>query len=405
MANISIPNLPSQTATTDLDLLVITDSGETTTSKITKADFLDGVGGKLVSGTGADSLANAGNETKASAQDSIYLSSTTPIGSGGVGAQSLGGVIIGDYGDTDLRSSASYTTIINSRGADVNAYNSFVAGGIFHNLVGGGYHGVVGGYQHYIGSGGEYNFLGGGQNNLINDFKSYNAIVGGKNTRIDGSYGFGAANNVNSGYGITSTGSNNVSIGNTADSKIQNSTQQSLMLGSRNSLMSDGRFVVEIGGNGNSLLQDQTGTDATSVISLGNKGCNIGINKSSISVGGVMVASSVESEIGNVFGTKYDIGESIILGSNNSTIKSTGTAVKNVALIGCESVDITDENNVVVLGVNTYTGGTENVVVVPGMVWTNYSTFDYADDTAAATGGVSIGQVYHNNGDLRVRVS
>ena len=45
MANITIPNLPSVSAATDLDILVIVNSGETTTSKITKADLLTGVGG------------------------------------------------------------------------------------------------------------------------------------------------------------------------------------------------------------------------------------------------------------------------------------------------------------------------------------------------------------------------
>ena len=35
----------------------------------------------------------------------------------------------------------------------------------------------------------------------------------------------------------------------------------------------------------------------------------------------------------------------------------------------------------------------------------NYAAINYADDTAAATGGVPLGGVYHNAGDLRVRIA
>ena len=56
MANVTIPSLPQVTAATDLDVLVITDSGSTTTSKITKADLLSGIGGgNLIDGNGANS--------------------------------------------------------------------------------------------------------------------------------------------------------------------------------------------------------------------------------------------------------------------------------------------------------------------------------------------------------------
>jgi hypothetical protein len=34
----------------------------------------------------------------------------------------------------------------------------------------------------------------------------------------------------------------------------------------------------------------------------------------------------------------------------------------------------------------------------------NYSNLNYADDTAAAAGGVVLGQVYHNAGALRIRI-
>ena len=52
-----------------------------------------------------------------------------------------------------------------------------------------------------------------------------------------------------------------------------------------------------------------------------------------------------------------------------------------------------------------YTGNTDNVVVVPGMVYPDYTNMDYADDTAAAAGGVVLGEVYHNAGAVRIRIA
>ena len=35
----------------------------------------------------------------------------------------------------------------------------------------------------------------------------------------------------------------------------------------------------------------------------------------------------------------------------------------------------------------------------------NYATMNYADDTAAAAGGIPLGGVYHNAGALRIRIA
>jgi len=402
MANVSIPNLPSVSATTDLDILVIVDSGETTTSKITRADFLSGVGGLLVNGNGADSLTNAGNESKVTSQDGIWLQTSTPLGTGGF-VQSLGGVVLGGYGDEKLRSSGSYTTISSSRSADIDAYNSFVGGGIFHNLVGGGYNGVIGGYQHYMGSNTTYNFFGGGENNLINDNKTHSGVIGSKNGRINGSYGFIASSNLNSNKGITSSSNYNTILGGTQDTQIQNVSQQSAIIASANVSITDGRYAVIIGGNGDRIDQEQNGTDTTSVILLGNKESNVGIDKQSISESGVMITNSYNSDIG-VIGGNHNIAEATIIGSNNSSIKATTTPSKNVALIACESVNADNKNNLVVLGVNTYTADVDNAVVVPQLVMTEYASLNFADDAAAALGGVVLGGVYHTSGALKVRL-
>jgi hypothetical protein len=50
------------------------------------------------------------------------------------------------------------------------------------------------------------------------------------------------------------------------------------------------------------------------------------------------------------------------------------------------------------------TATTNDATFVENLVIFNYSNLNYADDTAAAAGGVVLGQVYHNNGALRIRV-
>jgi hypothetical protein len=42
---------------------------------------------------------------------------------------------------------------------------------------------------------------------------------------------------------------------------------------------------------------------------------------------------------------------------------------------------------------------------VENLVVFNYAALDFADDTAAAAGGVVLGQVYHNLGALRIRIT
>ena len=44
-----------------------------------------------------------------------------------------------------------------------------------------------------------------------------------------------------------------------------------------------------------------------------------------------------------------------------------------------------------------------NYVAVPYLEITNYSSLNYADDAAAATGGVPLGGVYHTSGALKIR--
>ena len=55
------------------------------------------------------------------------------------------------------------------------------------------------------------------------------------------------------------------------------------------------------------------------------------------------------------------------------------------------------------LGCNSRTAPTSNATMVENLVLFNYAALDYANDASAAAGGVVLGQIYHNNGALRIR--
>jgi hypothetical protein len=41
---------------------------------------------------------------------------------------------------------------------------------------------------------------------------------------------------------------------------------------------------------------------------------------------------------------------------------------------------------------------------MPNVRITNYASLNFSGDTAAAAGGVQLGQLYHDNGAVRVRI-
>jgi len=51
-------------------------------------------------------------------------------------------------------------------------------------------------------------------------------------------------------------------------------------------------------------------------------------------------------------------------------------------------------------GSQTIVGGTTGTLIIAG-----YSVLNFASDASAATGGVPLGGVYHNAGDLKIRIS
>jgi hypothetical protein len=67
--------------------------------------------------------------------------------------------------------------------------------------------------------------------------------------------------------------------------------------------------------------------------------------------------------------------------------------------------NVVNHDRSVILGGVFLSSNYDDEVQVPNLTIAYYSVLNFADDTAAAAGGVSLGQVYHNNGDLRIRIT
>lgn len=108
--------------------------------------------------------------------------------------------------------------------------------------------------------------------------------------------------------------------------------------------------------------------------------CAVGGNAHSVSNG---KRQSIFGGVSNTISSSNELNT--ILGGNGNTIGSTTSGST-------------------IIGHTSYTATRNDAVFVQNLVVTNYSNLNYVDDTAAAAGGVVLGQVYHNAGALRIRV-
>ena len=115
--------------------------------------------------------------------------------------------------------------------------------------------------------------------------------------------------------------------------------------------------------------------------------------------------------IGALSSASYDRG--IVLGYNSTAVGRDAIIIGANSTAGASTMD-----DAIVLGANssaTVTGAvavgtgvaatTVNTVTIKKLQMLDYATLDYADDTAAATGGIPLGGVYHTSGALKIRVA
>lgn len=175
---------------------------------------------------------------------------------------------------------------------------------------------------------------------------------------------------------------------------------------------------VLIGGTGNSISSDNDnviiggGTNVigggyfSSIINGRTNTMTGNYSRDSVIVGGLGNTMTASDKAGIYNSESSSITNaglySSIIGSSNSTISSTK---QRNAIIGSESSTIGSSfSGVTMLGSKSRTAGTDDAVYLENLVISNYSNLNFTGDTAAAAGGVVLGQVYHDNGTLRVRI-
>lgn len=250
--------------------------------------------------------------------------------------------------------------------------------------------------------------IGAGNNDIISG-ADHSLAVGNNNqilTNSDNSISVGQGNTMTFGTACAIFGlSNTITGSNTV-------TERCLVAGFSNTISGGAKSAIVLGG-GNSLT-----TNGGQGIILGNANTvtgNAGVSSDSSYILGSSVTITEDpssSLIQNAFAVGNNLGGDngkMILGYRN--LKSGYPAVnynqglgetKFVVSVGTTS---TTNSNALIITEGGVVRGTSSVAQVPRIVMPTIVSLNFADDTAAATGGIPIGGLYHNAGALRIRLT
>jgi len=341
-------DLPLRTGVTADDRLAIVDSGNTTTYSVKVSDLQDGTGvSTLNTLTGGLTLAAGTNMT-------ITDNGTDTITFDASGGGS--GNLVAATGTT------SYKTANITDDADIQGDYSIYIGNNFYST------------DRITSTSGKNLLVGNGEittgaNNAVFGASSQDAKI------ADSSL---AGNVVIQQGRINAVGLRGCAIIQ-ADQGDINSGQGSIMMGGYFNNMS-GDFNLMSSCN---AYSDINGSYNAS-ISNGNQ-CDI--NGS----GNIMVGIRAGTNIIGNDNAKIAGYNGNITGNNSGTFVGSGNTITH--------------DRSVILGGSGLSSNYDDEVQVPNLTIANYASLNYADDTAAAAGGILLGQVYHNAGALRIRIT
>jgi hypothetical protein len=235
----------------------------------------------------------------------------------------------------------------------------------------------------------------GDTNNISNELAVI--IIGKNNTSSQDKYSLilGEDNNVN---GVGAPGSQG-SIVNGLGNTIGTFGYGSLVFGGYNNIQAPGNFVFgnngSVSGGGNLTRGEQNNITGGVNVAWGDY---ITINCNYAQSFGLNNDITTTTAYQGIYGGENNLisstgGNNFIFGSKASTISGTSQFVSLIGLSGFTSP--TEDNT-------TYV---DNFQVINKVVLRNYATLDYADDAAAAAGGIVLGGVYHTSGALKIRVT
>jgi hypothetical protein len=418
--NKKIFDLPLRTGVTADDRLAIVDSGNTTTYSVKLSDLQDGTGVNSIDGLTGDVFVNGGQgiSTNTSAQ-------TITIDN--VGVLSLQN-LVGDVtlsGGTNVTITDNGTDTITIDAAGGGGGSSFFSADTDNNVLQ-----IDRGHSFIPADSSNtmlYNFILGGSGNTMNNQTNTNHTAE-RNVMIGG-------------YNNTfRPGSNNSSTRNAAIIGGQNhifgrESDNSALIGGQGNSVSYGYRSVIAGGEGNLYSQ-------TNNFLGGGKNNFVANNHSSIIAGeshylfsawgfiggGYDHTINAYNKIGNGIiggyinymnntercfiggGEECDVDGGATLISNSGVIGGRLNVVSGVSGLSSNSVIIGGETNIVkhsrsaIIAGQNQTTSYNDEVVMPSITLTLTTFLNYPDDASAAAAGLPIGAVYHDNGNLRIRI-
>ena len=460
MANTKISQLPIWSGTAaDLRWFVMNNSGQTETFKFSgyTSPFRFGDGTNAVVGaylptsraTGSYSLVGGEGTTTSANDSSIVWGKNLNVGAGGEPGKAVFGTShTASGGGNNLTfgsncNHSAYYSICGGEGSTNSGNNSAVFG--YNNNNAAGRSGIFNGTSNTI-VGGSNSFIGGGSNNSINTLGT-GAIIGSENSQIsensrNGIYSCyqGIMNfspiyqsiMMASAYASMTYATASAMIGGFNNTMNGSSNTSSVMLGGDNNTVTSGGFAALLGGkyniisggtNYSSIVGGLSNTNAGNYSGIFNGTLNEIINTAteySTIVGSY--SSKTEGDYSHIFGgiqNKISCPQAIIFGGRENSITSgcdnSEMMGSRLSTISGNSVDTTFINaissnsggydRIAMISTSGRTATRDDATFVENLVVFNYANLDFNNDAAAAAGGVVLGQIYHNNGAMRIRTT
>lgn len=365
MANKTIPQLNQVSAATDLDFLVITNSGETTTSKITRAHLLSGTTEPQVfkSGDGTNSVVNAYDDTSDAPHTKDYIiggdgNYISYLGANGNTNTLLGGVNNYITNQTSVGASNGRGSVI-AGGSNCyinhksNGNNHFIAASSSSYIDSGyGQNAILASGNGYI-TGNSYHFLGGGRSNKITGTDD-SALCGGNSNQVAGNQGF-----IGGGTSNYQRGNNSVILGGQSN-QINPARNQAFIGGGISNTLSHTNSAM-IASSGRTSLYDLTlhtdnihtyKTETFNVIAGGNVGGNVDVD---CSLGTLFTFTMTADTTPNFINLRT--GQRFMFIVNNTTFNVLGATINGVSgNVFAKNGTISPSNNSVSKYTATYDG-------------------------------------------------
>jgi hypothetical protein len=144
-------------------------------------------------------------------------------------------------------------------------------------------------------------------------------------------------------------------------------------------------------------------------IAIGNFATSCGTNSIVLGAAGVNTdgGACAESSIAIGSGNRVALANAfgaIAIGGNSSAGLGTCTRATAECAITLGFGSVASAECAIALGAGI-TASVANYTTTRNLQLTNYAALDFADDTAAAAGGVPLGGSYHNSGAARIRIA